>query len=92
MMKVCVLKKASCRLLKKTQRRGARKSTSGGVLPVRRSEAIERQRSIWGFFSSLPGSTDEKPLLDSGSPAKLALNKNTAVQGAASKTVSSTNQ
>ena len=29
------------------------KSTSGGVLTVRRSEAIERQRSIWVFFSSL---------------------------------------
>src|SRR5687768_8503272 len=33
--------------------RGARKSTSGGVLTVRCSEAIERQRSIWVFFSSL---------------------------------------
>jgi predicted Holliday junction resolvase-like endonuclease len=50
-----VLKKASCRLLKKIQRRGARKSTSEGVLTVRRSEAIERQRSIWVFFSSLLG-------------------------------------
>ena len=27
----------------------ARKSTSEGVLTVRRSEAIERQRSIWFF-------------------------------------------
>ena len=31
------------------------KSTSGGVLRVRRSEAIERQRRIWVFFSSLLG-------------------------------------
>ena len=29
------------------------RSTSRGVLTVRRSEAIERQRSIWVFFSSL---------------------------------------
>ena len=29
------------------------KSTSGGLLTVRCSEAIERQRSIWVFFSSL---------------------------------------
>ena len=29
------------------------KSTSGGVLTVRCSEAIEQQRSIWVFFSSL---------------------------------------
>jgi hypothetical protein len=46
-------KKASCRLMKKIQRRGARKSTSGGVLRVRCSETIERQRSIWVFFISL---------------------------------------
>jgi hypothetical protein len=28
---------------------------SGGVLAVRRSEAIEQQRSLWVFFSSLLG-------------------------------------
>ena len=46
-----MLKKASCRLLRKIQ--GARKLTSGGVLILRRSEAIERQRSLWVFFSGL---------------------------------------
>jgi hypothetical protein len=30
-----------------------KKSTSGDVLTVRRSEAIERQRSIWAFFNGL---------------------------------------
>ena len=48
-----VLKKATYRLLKKIQMRGARKSTSGVVLTVRWSEPIKLQRSIWVFFSSL---------------------------------------
>ena len=55
-----LLKNASCRLLKKIQVRGARKSTSGGVLTVRCSEAIERQRSIWVFFSNLLDSVEHR--------------------------------
>jgi hypothetical protein len=53
-----LLKKASCRLLKKIQRRGAQKSIlrlrsgqAGGVLTVRCSEAIERNEA-YGSFSA----------------------------------------
>ena len=55
-----VLKKASCRLLKKIQMRGARKIDERRRTYSRCSEAIERQRSIWVFFSSLlgPGAVD----------------------------------
>jgi hypothetical protein len=42
-----LLKNWDCRLLKKTQRRGARKiDERRRTLPVRCSEAIERKRSL----------------------------------------------
>jgi hypothetical protein len=48
-----VLKKPLAGCSKRSRGEAREKSTSGGVLTVRRSEAIERQRSIWVFFSSL---------------------------------------
>jgi hypothetical protein len=46
-----VLKKASCRLLKKIQRRGAGKSTSAGVLTVRLARRLSGNEA-YGCFSA----------------------------------------
>ena len=48
-----MLKKPLAGCSKRSRGEAREKSTSGGVLTVRCSEAIERQRSIWVFFSSL---------------------------------------
>ena len=68
-----VLKKASYRLLKKIQMRGARKTTSGGVLTVRCSEAIERQRSIWVLFSSLLAYSPKVGMVEMNVPRHLRI-------------------
>jgi hypothetical protein len=54
-----VLKKASCRLLKKIQRRGARKIDERRRTYSTLQRGDFAQRSIWVFFSSLLGDLSE---------------------------------